>query len=65
MHNDMPQRSATIIPFPKAGRSARSDGLNGNAKPAPIGVSVASPRIMTGAWYHDEAIADAAPWRKQ
>jgi hypothetical protein len=65
MHNEHPQRSATIIAFPQRASSARGTPAGQSISKSPAVPSEPAQRVVTGAWYHDDAINEAAPVRKQ
>ena len=51
-------QSAQILQFPAGGRSALG-GRRDDAKPAEPFVAPRVTKVVTGAWYHDEAIQEA------
>lgn len=54
------QTSAQIIPFPKGGRASVGKSFdNANRNEAPIS------EALSGSWYHDEAIQEAANWSQK
>ena len=52
------QRSATIIQFPVGGRAAFAQHTTVDRAQQDL------PNVMYGAWYHDEAIAEAVAPKK-
>ena len=51
-------QSAQILQFPAGGRSALG-GRRDAAKPAEPFVAPRVTKVVTGAWYHEEAIQEA------
>lgn len=58
MTTNSPQTSAQIIPFPKGGRASAGKGLDSGKRNEAMPISDA----LSGSWYHDEAIQEAANW---
>jgi hypothetical protein len=56
-----PQTSAKIIPFPKGGRASVGKGLDG----AKLSETLPISEALSGSWYHDEAIQEAANWSQK
>jgi hypothetical protein len=60
MTTNSSQTSAQIIPFPKGGRASVGKNLDHHASDtAPVS------EALSGSWYHDEAIQEAANWSKK
>ncbi len=57
MTTNSTQTSAQIIPFPKGGRASVGDKMHVETMPI--------SEALSGSWYHDEAIQEAANWSKK
>ena len=55
------QTSAQIIPFPKGGRASVGKSFESGKLIETVQVSEA----LSGSWYHDEAIQEAANWSQK
>ena len=64
MTTNAPQGSAQIFTFPPRGRFAAGGADSAQNKPANFITEQAVIAAAGGAWYHDEAICDDEPSRK-
>ena len=64
MATNAPQGSAQIFKFPPRGRFAVGGTDSAQNKPANFTTQQAVIAAAGGAWYHDEAIRDDEPSRK-
>ena len=58
MTESLQRQSAKILQFPAAGRAALG-GRRDDVKPAEPFVAPRVAKIVSGAWYHEEAIQEA------
>jgi hypothetical protein len=64
MNTSLNLGSARIYQFPAGGRSGVSARRQGETPAAELASSHASEVAVSGAWYHDAAIAESKPVRE-
>ncbi len=57
------RHSAEILPFPAGGRTGLG-GRSGHARAAETSDTPRTAKVVSGAWYHEEAIEEARRGRK-